>query len=73
MARWIFPLLSAGLGVALLHLALRAHAKWQVLLADGDFSGAESYEIEFWPEFYGGLMLVVLGAFLAGRRFFRRK
>ena len=73
MARWIAPLLCIGLGVTVLHLALRAHAKWQVYLAEGDYSGAEAYEMEFWPEFYGGLTLVALGAFLAGRRLFRRK
>jgi len=73
MARWIATLLCAGLGIALLHLALRAHAKWQVYLAEGDISAAEIYEVEFWPEFYGGLTLVALGAFLAGSRLFRRK
>lgn len=73
MTRSITPLLCLGLGAWLMHLSLRAHARWQIHLAEGDLSGAEAYEVEFWPEFYVGLVLVVLGAFLAGRWLFRGK
>lgn len=71
MTRWITPLLLLALGTWLVHLSLRAHAHWRVNLAEGDLSGAEAYEMEFWPEFYGGLALIAVGAFLAGRRLFR--
>ena len=34
----------------------------------GDLSGAEAYEVEFWPELSLALALILLSGFLAGRR-----
>ena len=33
----------------------------------GDPSGAEIYEVEFWPEVTVSLILIMLAAFLTGR------
>ena len=65
--RWLIPAACLALGLALLRLSYRAHAKWQEYLALGDPSGAETYEVEFWPEVSLALTLILLGAFLAGR------
>ncbi len=51
----------------MLRLSYRAYAKWQEYLALGDHSGAEAYEVEFWPEVSLALSLILLAAFLVGR------
>ena len=65
--RWLIPAGCLALGLYVLRLSYRAYAKWQEYLALGDFSGAEAYEVEFWPEVSLSLALILLGAFLAGR------
>lgn len=65
--RWLFPAGCLALGLQVLRLSYRAYAKWQEYLALGDPSGAEAYEVEFWPELSLALALILLGAFLAGR------
>lgn len=65
--RWLFPAGCLALGLYALHLSYRAYAKWQEYLALGDPSGAEIYEVEFWPEVSISVLLIFLGAFLAGR------
>jgi len=65
--RWLLPAGSLALGLFVLHLSYRAYAKWQEYLALGDPSGAEAYEVEFWPEVSLALFLILLSALLAGR------
>lgn len=65
--RWLIPAGCLALGLLLLRLSYRAYAKWQEYVALGDFSGAEAYEVEFWPEVSLSLLLILLSAFLAGR------
>jgi hypothetical protein len=66
-ARWLVPAGCLALGLYLLRLSYRAYAKWQEYVTLGDFSGAEAYEVEFWPEVSVALFLILLAAFLAGR------
>ena len=65
--RWLLSVGCLALGLYVLRLSYRAHAKWQEYLALGDPSGAEAYEVEFWPEVLLALFLILLSAFLAGR------
>ena len=65
--RWILSAVCIALGLALLRLSYTAYATWQEYLALGDHSGAEAYEVEFWPEAVAGVALILLGGFLAGR------
>jgi hypothetical protein len=65
--RWLVPPACLALGLYGLRLSYRAYVKWQELIALGDPSGAEIYEVEFWPEVSIGLLLIALAAFLAGR------
>ena len=65
--RWIVPAGLIALGLYLLRLSYRAYAKWQENINIGDLSGAEAYEVEFWPEAVAAVALLLLGAFLAGR------
>lgn len=65
--RWLVPACCLFAGLYGLFRALRAYAKWQEFLALKDISGAEAFEMEFWPEISLSLFLVLLGAFLAGR------
>jgi hypothetical protein len=65
--RWLVPPVLLALGLYGLRLSYRAYAKWQELITLGDPSGAEIYEVEFWPEVTVALLLIVLAAFLAGR------
>ena len=65
--RWLVPPVCLAVGLYALFLSYRAYAKWQEYIALGDPSGAEIYEVEFWPEITVSLFLIVLGAFLAGR------
>lgn len=65
--RWLVPAVCLALGLYGLRLSYRAYAKWQELIALGDPSGAEIYEVEFWPEAIGSLLLIALAAFLVGR------
>ncbi len=65
--RWFVPPVCLALGLYALRSSYRAYAKWQEYIALGDPSGAELYEIEFWPKFAVSMVLIVLGAFLAGR------
>lgn len=65
--RWLVPLACLALGLYGLSLSYRAYTKWQELITLGDPSGAEIYEVEFWPEVTISLLLIVLAAFLAGR------
>ena len=67
LARWLFPASCFALGLYLLRQSYRAYAKWQEYLTLGDPSGAEAYEVEFWPEAFIAVLLLILGAFLAGR------
>ena len=68
LAFWLIPAACLALGLYLLSLSYRAYAKWHEYIALGDHSGAEAYEVEFWPEVSAGLALIVLAAFLVGRR-----
>ena len=65
--RWLIPIGSLALGLYMLRLSYRAYAKWQAYLVEGDLSGAEAYEMEFWPEAAISLLLILLGAYCAGR------
>ena len=65
--RWLFPAGFLAVGLYALHLSYRAHAKWVEYIALGDPSGAEVYEVEFWPEASVAVFLLLLSAFLAGR------
>lgn len=65
--RWLIPVGCLALGLYVLRLSYRTYAKWQEYLALGDPSGAEAYEVEFWPEVSISLSLIFLSAFLAGR------
>ena len=65
--RWLLPVCSLALGLYVLRLSYGAYSKWQEYLAIGDVSGAEAYEVEFWPEVSIALFLILLSAFLAGR------
>ena len=67
LVRWLIPTACLALGLYVLRLSYRAYAKWQEYLALGDPSGAEVYEVEFWPEVSISVSLIVLSAFLAGR------
>lgn len=71
-ARWLIPAGCFVLGLYVLRLSYRAYAKWHEYLILGDLSGAEAYEVEFWPEFVVAIFLVMLGAFLVGRWTTRR-
>ena len=66
-ARWLLPAACLALGLHVLRLSYRAYAKWREYLAVGDLSGAEAYEVEFWPELSAALLLIMLSAFSAGR------
>jgi hypothetical protein len=65
--RWLVPPVCLTLGLYALGLSYRAYAKWQQYIALGDQSGAEVYEVEFWPEVTVSVLLIALAAFLAGR------
>ena len=65
--RWLVPPACLALGLYGLRLSYRAHAKWQEYIALGDPSGAELPETEFWLDVSISLLLMMLGAFLAGR------
>ena len=41
----------------MLRLSYVAYAKWWEYANPGDFSGAEVYEVEFWPEAVLGVLL----------------
>ena len=71
--RWLLPLGIAALGLFVLRLSYRAYAKWREYIALGDFSGAEAYEVEFWPEVVISVVLLLTGAFIAGRWSVRRR
>lgn len=70
--RWLVPAGCLALGLYTLRLSYRAYAKWQEYLALRDPSGAEAYEVEFWPEVSVSVFLILLSAFLAGRWSVRR-
>lgn len=65
--KWILPAGLAALGGYLLRLSYTAYARWDEYVRTGDLSGAEVYEVEFWPEVTLGLLFIALAAFLAGR------
>jgi len=67
LLRWLFPACLVALGLYGLRLSYRAYAKLRENLAIGDHSMIEAYEIEFWAEAPVSLLLIVLGALLAGR------
>ena len=67
LARWLFPSTCLALGLFLLRLSFDAYAKWQEYLNLGDHSGAEAYEVEFWPELVLAIFFILLSAFVAGR------
>ena len=61
---------SVGLvcgGLAGLRSAFDTFRIWQEYVASGDISGAEAYEVEFWPKLVVSVFIVILGAFSAGR------
>ncbi|MDH3667230.1 MAG: hypothetical protein OEN23_09915 [Paracoccaceae bacterium] len=68
MSRWGLPLVCMGLGLGLLYISLAAHALWRIFEHQASRALAESYRFEFWAESAGGLVLVILGAFVAGLR-----
>ncbi len=70
--RWIFALGVFALGLFALRLSYIAHAMWHEYMTLGDPSGAEAYEVEFWPEAVVGVALIALGGFVAGRASGRR-
>jgi hypothetical protein len=63
----LIPAVLVAFGIYLLSLSYGTYATWQEYLALGDLSGAEAYEIEFWPQAIAGPALIGLGAFLLGR------
>jgi len=65
--RWLLPAGCLAFGLYMLRLSYRAHAKWHEYVVLGDLSGAEAYEVEFWPEASLALALILLSGFLAGR------
>ncbi len=65
--RWLLSVGCLALGLFVLRLSYAAYAKWQEYVALGDPSGAEAYEVEFWPEALIGVALILLGGFVAGR------
>lgn len=65
--RWLVPAGCLALGLYILRLSYVAYGKWSEYIALGDHSGAEAYEVEFWPEVMVGLLLIVAAAFLTGR------
>lgn len=65
--RWLFPAGCLALGLYMLRLSYRAYAKWYEYVTLGDLSGAEAYEVEFWPELVIAIFLIMLAAFVAGR------
>ena len=67
MVRWLISSLMVAFGGFLIHLSYRAYAKWYEYVSLGDHSGAEAYEVEFWPEMVLGIALLAFGCFLAGR------
>ncbi len=67
LLQWLLPVGLIALGLYGLRLSYHAFAKLQENLAIGDISLIEAYEIEFWAEAPASLLLIVLGAFLAGR------
>jgi hypothetical protein len=70
--RWLLSLGSITLGLFALRLSYVAYAKWSELIALGDPSGAEIFEVEFWPEAVVAVALIALGGFVAGRASERR-
>ncbi len=68
LLRWLLPAGLLALGLYGLGFSYRAYAKLQENLAIGDLSAVEAYEIEFWVEAPLSLLLIFLGAFLAGRQ-----
>ena len=64
--RWLISLASLALGLVALRLSYVAYGKWQEYIALGDPSGAELYEVEFWPEAVAGALLIALGGVFAG-------
>jgi len=67
LRRWLIPAGLVALGLYGLGFSYRAYANLQENLAIGDLSLVEAYEIEFWTEAPVSLLLIFLGAFLAGR------
>lgn len=65
--RWIFSLVFIALGLVALRLSYVAYAKWQEYISLGDPSGAEAFEVGFWPEAVIGVALIAVGGFVAGR------
>jgi LPS O-antigen subunit length determinant protein (WzzB/FepE family) len=64
--RWLISLASLALGLVALRLSYVAYGKWQEYIALGDPSGAELYEVEFWPEAAVAVLLIALGGVFAG-------
>ncbi len=67
--RWtwtISPALVAA-GLYCLAKAFPAYDRWQENIAAGDLSAAEVYEIEMWLALAPALVLIIAGAWLAGR------
>ena len=65
--RWPISLASTALGLYVLRLSYVACGKWQEYLALGDPSGAEAYEVEFWPEAVVAVLPIAPGGFFAAR------
>ena len=70
--RWPVPAGRLALGLQVLRLSYGTYAKWQEYLALDDHSGAEVYEVGFWPAVSVSVLLILLGAFPAGRWSVRR-
>ena len=67
MIRWLVAGGCVALGLYLLSLSYQAYARWWEYVRLGDLSGAEAYEVEFWPETVLAVLFLLLGGFLAGR------
>jgi hypothetical protein len=64
--RWLLSVGCLAVGLFLLRLSYAAHAKWQEYMTLGDPSGAELYDVEFWPEAVVGVLLIALAGLAAG-------
>jgi hypothetical protein len=64
---WIASTAAVCIGIFVLRSSFESYRLWQEYLAMGDFSGAELPEIEFWVKVLVSLLLILVGAFSAGR------
>lgn len=65
--KWVCVAICLLAGLFLLDRSYIAYGKWYHELKIGDVSGAEIYEVEFWFLAPPGVLLILVGAYLAGR------